>query len=27
VFLVKSRLEDQGHDVTFVKDYNKFINL
>lgn len=27
VFLVKNRLEDQGHDVTFVKDYNKFINL
>lgn len=27
VFLVKSRLEDQGHDVTFVKDYNNFLNL
>lgn len=27
VFLVKNRLENQGHNVTFVKNYNKFINL
>ena len=27
VFLIKSRLEYQDHDVIFVKDYNKFINL
>jgi hypothetical protein len=27
VFLIKNRLEDQGHDAIFIKDYNKFINL
>lgn len=26
-FLLEARIKDQGHRITFVEDYNKFLNL